>query len=315
MARLPNFFVIGAPRCGTTALCSYLATHPRVFLSTPKEPHYYATDLPGFRDVTQRSEYEQLFSNATAQQTRVGEASVFYLFSQQAARLVQADVPDARIIVMLRNPVDLVESLHAHLLFTRNENQPQLKDAWRLRSHRREGLAIPAGCRDAKILRYDEIARFGAQTARWLKYFRRNQLHFVFFEELVRDTQRVYHEVLDFLGLPDDGRRDFPIVNARRQQRVTALANFTERTPDLLIRAAMTAKRWLGLRRWGILSALRRWNSQDAPEQAFCPATRAEIAATYHDDLLDLGEFVERDLSPWLCETKKALASSRSFMI
>src|SRR5438093_1590857 len=107
--RLPTFFIVGAPRCGTTALYTYLRQHPDLFLPENKEPHFFGSDLyhPGF--VRNLDEYLSLFLEA-GNKKRAGEASVWYLYSRNAAAEIMAFCPSARIIAMLRNPVDMMYS-------------------------------------------------------------------------------------------------------------------------------------------------------------------------------------------------------------
>lgn len=296
----PNFLIVGAPKAGTTALSRYLGEHPHVFMTTPKEPHYLATDLQGYRQATSLADYERLFAGANHQQWRRGEASVFYLYSRCAAKQAQQYFADARIIVMLRNPVDLVESLHAQLLYSRDEDQTDFRTAWKLCACRKSGHRVPARCRDAKVLLYDEIAKLGEQVERWQRYFPRNHIKFVVFDDLVADAAEVYRDVLGFLELPDDGRTSFQIVNARKSHRISLVANFTERTPAWLVAAARRAKQLLGIERWGILDLLRRWNRQDGEPTSMRRSLRAEIRATYAEDVQRLSDLIDRDLDHWI---------------
>src|SRR5437667_5641216 len=104
--RLPNFFIVGAPRCGTTALYTYLRQHPDIFLPETKEPHYFNRDMNSGGAIRDHKEYLSLFAGAQGR-ARVGEASVYYLSSAYAAREISKVCPGAKIIVMLRNPVDV----------------------------------------------------------------------------------------------------------------------------------------------------------------------------------------------------------------
>lgn len=96
----PNFFIIGAPKCGTTSLAHWLAQHPEVFMSPVKEPHYFSTDFPltSWRDP---DDYHSLFEGADTHHKAVGEASVWYLRSREAVPQIEAHYPGARYIVML----------------------------------------------------------------------------------------------------------------------------------------------------------------------------------------------------------------------
>src|SRR6185295_10222300 len=121
--RKPTFLIAGAPKCGTTALYEYLQTHPQVFLSDPKEPHFYANDLGAHRTIVTRGQYEKLFSAAGPQHLAIGEASAWYLHSAVALPAVARELPDAKLIVMLRNPVELIRSLHSDLVWICFENE------------------------------------------------------------------------------------------------------------------------------------------------------------------------------------------------
>ena len=108
----PNFLIVGAPKCGTTALWRYLNAHPDIFMSPRKDMHFFGSDL----DFTKRSrftqkEYEQFFEHAT--QKAIGEASVWYLYSQKAAQEIAAYRPDMKIIIMVRDPIQI---MYAHTI-------------------------------------------------------------------------------------------------------------------------------------------------------------------------------------------------------
>lgn len=302
----PNFFVIGAPRCGTTALHRFLGLHPQVFVTTPKEPHFFAPDLPGYRDVTSRDAYEQLFANAQPGHWRFGEASVFYLYSREAAQRIRRYAPTARIIALVRNPLDLLPSFHSQLLYSRDEDEPSFEQAWRLLHKRRQGARIPRYCRAPQLLRYDRFARFGEQLERWFDLFGREQIHVVFFEELVERTASELQRLLQFLKLSDAVPRELEHLNARRGHRWNWLADFTQRTPQPLVDAALTFKRLTGIRRLGVLDTLRRWNETQALREPLAPWLRDTIADIYAEDVARLGRLTGRDLSHWLDPERQA---------
>src|ERR1700747_3640485 len=117
----PNFFIVGAPKAGTTALYSYRAQHPEVFMSRLKEPQFFASDICGNqRNVTTLSEYLKLFEDAHA--LAIGEASTCYLASPGAAEQIRSVCQEPRIIVMLRNPVDVMYAEHSERLFDGTEH-------------------------------------------------------------------------------------------------------------------------------------------------------------------------------------------------
>ena len=108
----PDFFIAGALKCGTTSLWNYLRAHPAVFMPANKEPNYFCSDLPADLRVGTLAEYEALFSTAPPH-ALTGEASVFYLYSKVAIGQIMAHNANAKIIVMLRDPIEAARSMHA----------------------------------------------------------------------------------------------------------------------------------------------------------------------------------------------------------
>ena len=107
----PDLFLVGAPRCGTTALYTYLKQHPEIFLSRIKEPQFFAGFLGEQRRIQNWPDYLSCFAGANGEK-RIGEASVAYLAATNSARDIEAFSPEARIIIMLRNPLDVMHSLY-----------------------------------------------------------------------------------------------------------------------------------------------------------------------------------------------------------
>ena len=125
----PDFFIVGAPKCGTTALAEYLRQHPDVFFSDPKEPCYFCNDFPRKRYVESESDYTALFRKAKSGSI-LGEGSVWYLYSECAIENIYQFNPNAKIIAMIRNPVDLVYSLHSQLVYSGEETISDFEEAW-----------------------------------------------------------------------------------------------------------------------------------------------------------------------------------------
>jgi len=153
----PNFFIIGAPKCGTTAMSRYLADHPDIHMSKRKELHFFNDDLHD--PIVRRpwsSEVQYLKEFDAPSGTRiVGEASVFYAYSDVAVSRIREFDTQAKIAFMVRNPVDLVHSFHSQLLFSGQETLRDLRDAWEKRDSR-EGSAL---------LKYGEVARLGSSRS------------------------------------------------------------------------------------------------------------------------------------------------------
>ena len=299
--RRPDFFILGAPKCGTTALSEYLRQHPRVFVSTPKEPHYFCDDFDYYYAPGQRTEehYLRLFDGADDDDLAVGEASVWYLYSATAARNIMAFDPAARVIVMVRNPVELVPSLHSQLRYMLDETEPDPAVAWDLQEARRRGEHLPSTARVPEFLQYGEAAKLGAQVRRVLEVVPREQLKVLVFDDLRADTGAVYRDTLAFLGVPDDGRTEFPRVNENKVHQSAAVARFTQRPPSALVSVARGVKRVTGVRRLGVLDRLRRGNRQVTRREEVSPEFAQVLRDHFRDDVAELGDLVGRDLSAW----------------
>lgn len=292
----PNFFIVGAPKCGTTALAQYLGDHPAVVMSQPKEPHYFADDLPNYRDTADEGEYLAMFDGVGSDTRAVGEASVFYLYSQTAVGNISRFNPAARLIVMIRDPLEMLVSYHRQLRLVREEDVP-LEEAISLQGDRAGGRHLPRHCFEAAALQYTEVIRLGAQLTRLLETVARERVHIVVLDDFVADTRAEYRGVLEFLGIEDDGREEFPVVNPARGVRSSTLAAFTERTPQPLVRAVLGVKRALGLGDLGVLDRLRRTNAADANDESLSLPLRNRLREELADDVAVLAEIVGRDLA------------------
>jgi len=102
--KTPNFFILGAPKCGTTSMVSWVSEHPCAYLSPWKEPRYFDQDLKTRFRITE-PQYLALFEGATEQHIAMGEATVWSPFPRQAVSDIEREIPGARDIVMIRNPV------------------------------------------------------------------------------------------------------------------------------------------------------------------------------------------------------------------
>jgi len=296
---VPNFFVIGAPKCGTTALCEYLKSHPNVFFSSVKEPHFF--DLDTSKRLKLRLQtYLSLFSEAKPDLHKaVGEGSTGYLFSKVAVSEILKFNPSARFIVMLRNPVDLVQAWHSEMYFEGVEDVPSFEDAWKLEHERRRGQSIPGACWEPKKLFYSEWGKLGEQVQRLLSLAHRERVKVILFDDFVGDTKGIYQEVLSFLGVPFDGRNDFQPVNENKtlrypwlQRRIASSANYSRR-----IRAASGLRLNLGL---GLSQKLLNLNSKPSGRNCISPELAAELADYFRTDIQLLSKLIDRELSNWM---------------
>ena len=297
----PNFFILGAPKCGTTALYKYLSHHPNIFMSRVKEPHFFARDLGTYPRIKRIEDYTDLFRLAGEEHLRVGEASVYYLRSSVAISNIREFNPDARLIAMFRNPVDMVASLHAQLLYWSEETVADFEEAWRLQERRRQGFEIPRRSRGAFLLQYREVGQFGTQAERLLASFPRSQVKLILYDDFAASPQGVYDDVIAFLGLPHDGRSEFPRINENKRARLPWLRNFYRKPPLPLRRAVRRIKQVIGgdaisSVKDKIVSANTAWERREP----LSPAFRAELVETFRSEVDLLSRLMGRDLSHWV---------------
>ena len=208
--RFPDFFLIGAPRCGTTSLSRYLADNPQVCFSRPKEPHYFSLLSPhASLDDLETAYLSRYFSHYRESHKAIGEGSVSYLYSPYALQRILSVNPQAKFIAILRNPLDMLPSYHLRMLFTVMEDVEDFATAWSLQEVRARGERIPKHCLDPHLLLYREVAKFGEQVERLYHLAGRDRSLVLLFDDLVRDPRAVYKQVLAFIGVDDDGRTRF----------------------------------------------------------------------------------------------------------
>jgi len=197
----PNFFIIGAPKCGTTSLANWLNEHPNTFITKPKEPFFFDTDIKARYEYT-LEDYEHLYKKATKHHIAIGEASTTYLYSKVAVDNILKYNPLAKFIVLLRNPVEMVFSLHHQEVFSLNEDVKDFKKAWRLQADRLNGKSIPITCNDPQKLQYKQICQLGTQIEALLKKVFKEQVLILKLENLKTCPKKTYFMATDFLNLP-----------------------------------------------------------------------------------------------------------------
>ena len=300
MAARPNFFIVGAPKCGTTALFEYLRPHPRIFMSPVKEPHYFATDMGSYPAIKTLAAYTALFAESTSEHLAVGEASVYYLRSSTAIPNIHDFNPEARIIAMFRNPVDMVYSLHAQLLYVAEETEADFETAWRLQAQRSRGFEVPSTCREPLLLQYAQVGQFGSQAKRLLSIFPPTQVKLILYDDFAANPGKVYADVIEFLRIPHDGRTTFPRINESKRARLDWLRMFSRRPPAVLHAAVRGLKRAVGEER---ISAIKKrivaLNTVRERRPPLNPKLRAELVAHFREEVALLSRIMQRDLSHW----------------
>lgn len=287
----PNFFIIGAPKCGTTSLAAWLAEHPQVYFSPYKEPHYFDTDHKKIIEID-ISQYEKCFYGAHDRHQAIGEGSVWYLHSSLAVLNIEAYAPESKYIVCLRNPIEMAYSLHEQQVFNGNEHVKDFAEAWQLNDARLRGENIIDDSVEPMHLSYGTACLLGRQMQRLYQQVPRERVHVVLMDNLKVDPRKVYLNVLSFLGLYDDGRIDFSVKNSAKERKSMIL--------KLAVKKLGNLKTRLGIqKRFGLLRAIDRKNVQYRPRVALPDDMKIKLKDYFKEDIKLLSTLIQRDLSHW----------------
>jgi hypothetical protein len=284
MIKPPDFFIAGAAKCGTTALFEYLSGHPSVFMPSMKEPKYFCSDVKTTGGVYSADEYAALFGAAPAG-SLTGEASTLYLYSQVAIERIMQLNPSAKIIVMLRYPVDAAHSLHAARWAHGHENIADFEEAWHAQGPRLSGARIPPRWPDAATLQYGSIYRYAPQVKRLMERVPENQRHIVIYEDLFANSRHHYAQILEFLNLAADGRTDFPIVNPAMGFRSRRLEQILRQPPPWLKAFYAPLRPIFHIARLNPSGLMWRLNSTPSQKSKLRPAFRAELQRYFAPDI------------------------------
>ncbi len=305
--RVPDFFIVGHHKCGTTALHEMLKRHPQIFLPRIKEPKFFASDLrPRFQSRRGHvlpetlEDYLALFAEASPQQ-RAGEASPSYLFSHTAAGLIAEVQPAARSIAILREPASFLRSLHHQLLRSHVEVEKDLRKAISLEADRHEGRHVPRRSHVPQLLQYSEHVRYVDQLRRFHNVFSPEQVLVLIYDDFRDDNQTTVREVLRFLEVDDE----LPIeeINVKQTTRTMrshklddALTSLSQGRSPVVRAARSTAKALTPreLRLGALKAARRRAVLQDVPPPD--EELMLELRRRFKGEVLALSEYLDRDL-------------------
>ena len=222
----PNFFMVGNSKSGTSAIYFALQQHPDIFMCTPKEPNYFATDLcAGVTEGTfvqmSETDYLGLFQDKPESMIK-GDASACYLYSRNAAREIHQFNPEAKILIILREPVAFLYSYYNQLMKNPDsecESASTFEAALALEPQRKQGKALPEGCQVPSLLLYMERVRYCEHIQRYLDLFPRDQIKIVLYDDLLLSNKDVYDGILEFLHVPPYDAVTFGIHNKSKLVR------------------------------------------------------------------------------------------------
>lgn len=300
-AAIPNLFIVGAPKCGTTSLYEYLRRQPQIFfphnqdtLGRAKEPSHFCPelDITARYSIKDRDEYLALYRGSEDAVWR-GDASTNYLISEVAPGSIKQLSPDARILIMLRPPVDMMRSYHNELVRHGHEDIRDFHEAVAASADRRNGLRIPPKTGVPKCLDYFAMSRFAPQVERYLRVLGRDAVKITLLEDMAAAPEETLRGILEFLGLTEPTLEEFRVYNEtprhgwleRLVTRVYARTSIKRVTQTLLPYEA----------RRRILALLRRTERRiarvDPRDEALRQSCRADVDR--------LSSLIGRDLSHW----------------
>ena len=305
--RIPDFFIAGHPKCGTTALYEMLRGHPQIFMPELKEPWFFASDmLPRFQPPKAAAtpatleDYRSLFAAAAPQQ-RVGEASSVYLLSRTAPARIAELAPEARIVAILREPASFLRSLHTQLLRTHVESSKSMRRAIALEQARRQGRKIPRRSHRPQLLMYSDHVRYVEQLRRYHDVFPREQVLVLIYDDFRTDNEATVRSVRRFLGVdetpPVDVREANQTVVRMRSQQLDELLHAVSMGRGPVSRTAKAALKTImpGELRSRAIHLTQRHLVQGRPQP---PDERLllELRHRFRGEVVALSEYLDRDL-------------------
>jgi len=227
---------------------------------------------------------------------------VWYLYSTQAAAEIHAFNPEARIIIMLREPAEMLYSLYSQFRFDGNEHLRTFEEALAAEDKRRTGKCLTRQTYFAQGLVYRDAARYTAQVRRYFDVFGRERVRVIVYDDLVADVRATYRSTLDFLGI-NSARigTDFQVINGNKTVKHSALRGLLN---DPLVRStAVAIGRRLPRPVFAAMHDLERriWKLNSRPEKRppLAPELRAQLVREFAPEVEHLSELLGRDLTHW----------------
>ena len=298
----PSFFIVGAPKCGTTALSKYLNCHPEIFIPEQKELHFFDTDLKTPERAKSIEHYLQLFQPGTGK--ICGEGTTTYLYSQTAAQEIYRFNPKAKIIIMLREPVEMMYSFHSQLLFNgSSETVDDFKKAIALEPSRKEGQQIPDRCSEPSLLFYRDLAKFSDQVHRYLNIFGADQVKILLFREFTENTAIAFRDILEFIGADPSFEMEFVRMNSNKKVRNKKIQDLVKYPPSRILEIGkyfipLPQAQRRQLLEW-VKQQIGRANTQQSTRPTLDQNFRTQLTQELRPDIQKLAKLINRDLSHW----------------
>lgn len=293
--KYPDFFIVGAPKCGTTAFDSYLKRHPDVNM-LPKELHYWGEDIVVREAKIAKEKYHSLLKKHADKSKLLGEGAVWYLVSRTCAEELKKASPNSKILIFLRSPTEAAYSLYSNMVYNGDEPVPSFEEALKLQEERKTKLPDFYNC-PTIAFQYLEVYSYYEQVKRYFDVFGKENVKVIIFEDFIKDKQSTYNEVLRFLGLTPHNIH-FDQINPNKNIRLKGLRQFVlQPSPNAkaFFKAILPSKPL----REKIKVFLWRINSKKAQRADMKNDTRTYLKDYFKQDIENLERFLEKNLSNW----------------
>jgi hypothetical protein len=314
-------FIVGAPRCGTTTLANFLKAHPDVCFPVVKEPHFFARhDLTGLAMPELRKEVEEeylarFFPHCSAHNQLAADCSVSYLYAPEQLEPVVRLWPNSRFVVTLRDPMEMLPSLHKRLVFLGDETLGRFEDAWAAVPDRAAGKRIPHSCVEPRWLRYDQACRYATYLERLFASVGWQRCLVLLFDDLAADPIGQYRRLMDFIGLPTMERTiDLAPRRESHDVRVAWLQRLLKRPPKP-VRKYVAGPHFRNRERklggdladhsafdtiFAFRKRLLKWNRIPARREPLPLSVQEDIRRQLRGEIERLEQLIGRDLGNWL---------------
>lgn len=230
--RKPDFYIVGGYKCGTSLMHQFLRQHSEIFMPEVKEIYHFGSDLTFKYPKVTKKEYLEFFSGANNEK-RIGDATAAYLMSGNAAKEIKQFNPDAKIIIMLRNPVEMIYSLHSEMVYQGYELLKDFSSAINVKDGRRQGKDISSYIRcPVENLYYLKVPLFTKQVKKYFDVFGKENVHIIIFDDLKREMAGEYRKTLQFLRVNEQFQPSFKIVNPNKSVRSEKIRNVLKNIPS-----------------------------------------------------------------------------------
>ena len=298
----PTFFVVGAPKAGTTAMCKHLSKHPEIFIPPKKELNYFCTELADGKQEYTLEEYLSYFQEGSGK--ICGEGTPLYLPSKFAAQKIYDFNDRAKIVIMLREPVSLLYSLHSQYLYNgSSEDIQSFQEALNAESDRKQGKRIPKHCKNPKKLIYREFVRYTEQVQRYFDLFGRDRVHIIIFDDLKADFSKVYRDTLSFLEVNPEFQPEIQRINSNKKVRNVVLQKLIKYPPAKILEIGkfffplpQSTRRYL---LEAFKNKLKKLNTEKSNRLPLNSDFQHTLQEEFSAEVQSLSQLIGRDLTHW----------------